>query len=370
MASSIDIARLHPDLDQPAAAAVNERGLGGKAGMASELAGLAVVSVAAAGALSYARLATARLSPGIPRLAALLPVLLLLPALPFAFASIHLRTISAFFLVWLCGFKLLLLAAGHGPLHPALPLVRFVACAALPVKVRDEKQQQQPSRALPSGSLLSYAAKAALFAALVSARCYRERMPPYAVPVFDGTHVYLMLELFLASAAALARALLGAELEPQFDRPYLASSFGDFWGRRWNLMVPGVLRPCVYRPVRARLGAAAGVLAAFLVSGAMHEVMFYYITLEAGTGEVTAFFALHGACVVAERRWRGSGLWRPPRPVATALTLAFVTGTGSWLFFAPVIRSGLDKAIIAECEGMLALLERAGRNLAATAHLA
>jgi len=190
-------------------------------------------------------------------------------------------------------------------------------------------------------------------------------MPAYAVPVFDGAHVYLMLELFLASAAALARALLGAELEPQFDRPYLASSLGDFWGRRWNLMVPGVLRPCVYRPVRARLGAAAGVLAAFLVSGAMHEVMFYYIALEAGTGEVTAFFALHGACLVAERWWQGRGLWRPPRPVATALTLAFVAGTGSWLFFAPVIRSGLDKAIIAECEGFLALLERAGRNLAA-----
>jgi len=337
--------------------------------MASEVAGLAVVSAAAAGALSYARLATARLSSGIPRLAALLPVLLLLlPVLPFAFASIHLRTISAFFLVWLCGFKLLLLAAGHGPLHPAIPLGRFVACAALPVKVRHEQQQQQrPSRALPSGFLLSYAAKAAL----VSARRYRARMPAYAVPVFDGAHVYLMLELFLASAAALARALLGAELEPQFDRPYLASSLGDFWGRRWNLMVPGVLRPCVYRPVRARLGATAGVLAAFLVSGAMHEVMFYYITLEAGTGEVTAFFALHGACAVAERWWQGRGLWRPPRPAATVLTLAFVAGTGSWLFFAPVIRSGLDKgkAIIAECEGFLALLERAGRNLAAAAHL-
>jgi len=337
--------------------------------MASEVAGLAVVSAAAAGALSYARLATARLSSGIPRLAALLPVLLLLPVLPFAFASIHLRTISAFFLVWLCGFKLLLLAAGHGPLHPALPLGRFVACAALPVKVRHEQQQQRPSRALPSGFLLSYAAKAALFAALVSARRYRARMPAYAVPVFDGAHVYLMLEHFLASAAALARALLGAELEPQFDRPYLASSLGDFWGRRWNLMVPGVLRPCVYRPVRARLGATAGVLAAFLVSGAMHEVMFYYITLEAGTGEVTTFFALHGACAVAERWWQGRGLWRPPRPAATVLTLAFVAGTGSWLFFAPVIRSGLDNAIIAECEGFLALLERAGRNLAAAAHL-
>ncbi|KAL6652600.1 hypothetical protein ACP70R_011525 [Stipagrostis hirtigluma subsp. patula] len=340
--------------------------------MASELAGLAVVSAAAAGALAYARFATARLAPGVPRLAALLPVLLLLPVLPFAFSSIHLRTISAFFLVWLCAFKLLLLAAGQGPLHPALPLVRFVACAALPVKVRvDEKQQQQrSSRSLPPAFLLSYAAKAALFAVLVSLRCFRPGMPAYAVAAFDGAHVYLMLELFLASAAALARALLGAELEPQFDRPYLASSLRDFWGRRWNLMVPGVLRPCVYRPVRARLGSpAAGVLAAFLVSGLMHEVMFYYITLERGTGEVTAFFALHGACAVAEawlaRRGRLMGWRPPPRPVATALTLAFVTGTGSWLFFAPVIRSGLDKAIVAECEAMGAFLEEAGRNLAA-----
>ncbi|CAN6239754.1 unnamed protein product [Urochloa humidicola] len=338
--------------------------------MASEVAALAAVCAAAAVALSYARLATSRLAPGIPRLAALL----LLPFLPFAFSSIHLRTISAFFLVWLCAFKLLLLAAGHGPLHPSLPLARFVACAALPIKVRDDHQQQHPP-SRRSGFLLSYAAKAALFALLVSARCYRAQIPAWAVPAFDGAHVYLMLELFLATAAALARALLGAEHEPHFDRPYLASSLRDFWGRRWNLMVPAVLRPCVYRPVRARLGsAAAGVLAAFLVSGVMHEVMFYYITLEVGTGEVTAFFALHGACAVAERwcaaRWVGGGGRTPlPRPVATALTLTFVTGTGSWLFFAPVIRSGLDKAIVAECEGTLAFFERVGRNLAATAGL-
>lgn len=336
--------------------------------MASELGGLAVVSAAVAVAMAYARLVTSRLAPSLPRLAALLPVLLLLPVLPFAFSSIHLRTVSAFFLVWLCGFKLLLLATGHGPLHPALPLVRFVACAALPIKVRDKNKSS--SRSLPPEFLLAYAAKAALFAALVSLRCFRERMPAYAVVAFDGAHVYLMLELFLATAAAFARALLGAELEPQFDRPYLASSLCDFWGRRWNLMVPAVLRPSVYRPVRARLGTPAGVLAAFLVSGLMHEVMFYYITLEAGTGEVTAFFALHGACMVAERWWaRQSSLWRPPRAVATVLTLAFVTGTGSWLFFAPVIRRGLDKAIVAECEGMVVFLEEAGRKLAAAARL-
>uniref|UniRef100_A0A0E0LLQ8 Wax synthase domain-containing protein n=1 Tax=Oryza punctata TaxID=4537 RepID=A0A0E0LLQ8_ORYPU len=348
--------------------------------MASELRALAAVSAAVAPAMAYARFATARLAPGLPRLGALLPVLALLPFLPFAFSSIHLRTISAFSLVWLCVFKLLLLAAGHGPLHPSLPLVRFVACAALPVKVMDDEKRRKPtSRRLAPEFVLSYAAKAAVFAALVSARCYREGMPAYAVVAFDGAHVYLMLELFLATAAAAARVVLGAELEPQFDRPYLATSLADFWGRRWNLMVPAVLRPSVYRPVRARHGAAAGVAAAFLVSGIMHEVLFYYITLDPGctTGEVTAFFALHGACVVAERWWwaarrRGHGAWRwraPPRAVATAMTLAFVTGTGSWLFFAPVTRSGLDKAIVAECEGVVAFLEEAGRKAAAAASL-
>ncbi|XP_047064786.1 probable long-chain-alcohol O-fatty-acyltransferase 2 [Lolium rigidum] len=326
--------------------------------MASELASLALVSAAVAAAMAYARFAASRVVPGLARLAALLPVLLVLPVLPFTFSPILLRTISAFFLVWLCGFKLLLLAAGHGPLHPALPLVRFVTCAALPIKLRDRGPEEN-SRRLPPEFLLSYAAKAASFAALISLRRVRARMPAYGVVAFDGAHVYLMLELFMASAAAFARALLGAELEPQFDRPYLASSLRDFWGHRWNLMVPGALRPSVYRPVRARLGAPAGVLATFLVSGLMHELMFYYITFQAGTGEVTAFFLLHGACVVAER-WcaRQRGLWRPPRAAATAATLAFVAGTASWLFFAPVTRSGLDKAIVAECEGMMAALEK------------
>ncbi|KAK3142367.1 hypothetical protein QOZ80_4BG0345610 [Eleusine coracana subsp. coracana] len=335
----------------------------------SDLGGLAFVCAAAAAAMVYARLAAARLSPGFPRLAALLPVVLVvLPALPFALSSVLLRTMAAFFLVWLCGFKLLLLAAGaRGPLHPSLPLARFVACAALPVRLRDD-DDDKPSSPRSSSELLrlssSFAAKAALLAALVSLRGSRARLPSYAVPAFDAAHVYLILELFLASAAAVARrGTLGAELEPPFDRPYLASSLRDFWGRRWNLAVPALLRPCVYRPVRARSGsAAAGVVAAFLVSGVMHEVMFYYITMRPGNGEVTAFFAIHGACTVAEGWWCAR---RPPRPVATALTLAFVMGTASWLFFAPVVRSGLDKVIVAECEAVVAFLEEAGRGLAA-----
>jgi hypothetical protein len=68
----------------------------------------------------------------------------------------------------------------------------------------------------------------------------------------------------------------------------------------------------MFLPVQARLGAPMGVLAAFVVSGVMHEAMFSYITLLPPTGEAAAFFTLHGACAVAEGWWAAHEGW--PRP--------------------------------------------------------
>lgn len=111
---------------------------------------------------------------------------------------------------------------------------------------------------------------------------------------------YCFLDFLMPCVAAVGAAL-GMELEPQFDRPYLSASLLDFSGRRWNLMASAMLRPAVYDRVRARLGAPGGVLSTFLVSGLMHEVIAYYISFRAPTGQVTAFFALHGVCMCAER---------------------------------------------------------------------
>ncbi|KAF0891679.1 hypothetical protein E2562_010896 [Oryza meyeriana var. granulata] len=123
---------------------------------------------------------------------------------------------------------------------------------------------------------------AALLAAIVSLYRHKERMNKYALLILYSLHVYLALELVLAfMAAAAARTVMGMDLEPQFDRPYLSASLREFWGRRWNLSVPALLRLCFSRPVRERVGGgvAARVLAAFLVSGLMHEAMIYYATL-------------------------------------------------------------------------------------------
>ncbi|KAE8811433.1 putative long-chain-alcohol O-fatty-acyltransferase 5 [Hordeum vulgare] len=326
-----------------------------------DLRSLVAVSAAVTAAMCYVRFAAGRLRPGLPRLAAFLPVLAVLPFLPLAFRAVHPRAISGFFLAWLAEFKLLRLAAGQGPLHPSLPLPAFVAVASGPVRLRGDGPDKARQGTSSSLDPASSAVMAALLAAIVSLYRYQELMNQYVLLTLYAFHVYLALELVLASAAAAARALLGMGLEPQFDRPYLSASLRDFWGRRWNLSVPAVLRPCVYRPVRARLGPAAGVLAAFVVSGLVHELMFYYITLRPPTGEATAFFALHGACAVAEAWWaRHQGWWRPPRLVATPLTLAFVLVTAFWLFFPPITRPGADKLVIAECEAAVAFVRDAG----------
>ena len=63
-----------------------------------DLLSLAAVSAAVTAAMCYSRFAAGRLRPGLPRLAAFLPVLAALPFLPFAFHAIHPRAISGFFL--------------------------------------------------------------------------------------------------------------------------------------------------------------------------------------------------------------------------------------------------------------------------------
>jgi hypothetical protein len=319
---------------------------------------LAVAVAAVTLCLCYARFAARRLRPGLPRLAALLPVLAALPFPPLGFRALHPRVISAFFL-GVAELRLLLLASGQGPLYPSLPLPAFVALATFPVTLRDPSKNASGA-ASPGPGLVESAAMAALFAVVVSLYRYGDWMNGYVLLALYSLHLYLLLELLLAASAAAARALLGVHLEPQFNRPYLSSSLRDFWGRRWNLSVSALLRQCVFLPVRARFGATAGVLATFAASGLMHEVMFSYITLRPPTGEAAAFFALHGACAVAEGWWAAHERWpRPPRVPTTPLTLAFVGVTGFWLFLPPIIRPGADKQVIVECEAMVTFVREA-----------
>lgn len=163
------------------------------------------------------------------------------------------------------------------------------------------------------------------------------------------------------------------ELEPQFNEPLLSTSLQDFWGRRWNLMVTSILRPTVYEPTlvfsRRRVGnEAARVVAVFMtfvVSGAMHELVFYHLGRVKPTLEVTLLFLLHGVCLCVEIGVKrvARGRWRVHRQVSGPVTVVFVLGTGFWLFLPPLLRCGAHVRAFEEYAILGAFLGRVGRSL-------
>ncbi|KAF2294445.1 hypothetical protein GH714_011461 [Hevea brasiliensis] len=172
-----------------------------------------------------------------------------------------------------------------------------------------------------------------------------------------------------ATVAAMARALLGLELEPQFNEPYLSTSLQDFWGRRWNLMVSSILRPTVYEPLLKTSAPIIGrkwaplpaILGTFVVSAVMHELMFYYLSRVKPTWEITWFFLLHGVCLVAEVALKKAVArrWCLPRFISTPLTVGFVLVTGFWLFFPEFLRCRADVRAFEEYSAISAFLKNA-----------
>ncbi|KAJ0970981.1 hypothetical protein J5N97_018940 [Dioscorea zingiberensis] len=305
--------------------------------------------------MTYARFISSKLPPGRFRLAALLPVLSLLPLLPWSFSSIQLRAIFFFFLTWLSLFKLLLLSFGHGPLHPSLPLPTFITISSLPIKLRDKSSPFPPLNL--RSLLLGITIKTIFLSGLISLYAYKPIMHPYLLLFVYFTHMSIALEVILSIAAFFGGAVIGLDLEPQFNSPFGATSLEDYWGRRWNLMVTSILRPTVYNPVRARFGVAAGVLATFLVSGVMHELMAYYFTSEAPTWEATCYFLLHGVCLVGEKWVKGLTGVRLTPVVSGALTMVFMLVTSFWLLFAPLLRSDAEERLVEESVAALGFLK-------------
>ncbi|KAI3495140.1 hypothetical protein L1887_37337 [Cichorium endivia] len=340
------------------------------------------------------------IAPGTTRLLAFIPVFCLFFYLPLLLTSVHLCGTTSFFVTWLANFKLLLFAFDKGPLfsNPPLPLSRFILTACVPIKISDKSHNKKKStqvngksslkaseteksdesqvngrrsEVVASGaskkgtkSPINYSVKFMVFVLLLKVYEYGDQFHPLMKMALFCVHIYVVLDVGLAMFAYLARAIVGFDLEPQFDEPYLATSLQDFWGKRWNLMVTGILHPTVYIPVRSfsgrflsrELAALPAVLATFIVSGLMHELIFYYLGRLKLTWEVTSFFVIHGVLVCLElvvKRAVG-GRFRLPAVVSGPLALGLVIATSFWLFFPPFLRCDTE---IRSCKEFVAFME-------------
>ncbi|DBB08374.1 TPA: hypothetical protein ACH3X3_008535 [Trebouxia sp. C0006] len=101
--------------------------------------------------------------------------------------------------------------------------------------------------------------------------------------------MYACMGFLYDGPTKVASTLIGLEIAPLFNKSFLAESFSSFWGRRWNLCVGNSLRELVYDPIQegqfvkskievqhtTMLRRWAAACACFLVTGLMHEVIYW-----------------------------------------------------------------------------------------------
>ncbi|KAK2639859.1 hypothetical protein Ddye_027654 [Dipteronia dyeriana] len=334
--------------------------------------------------LSYCYFISSKIPKGLQRLLSILPIVSFFIYLPLNLSSFHLTFTAASNLVWYANFKLLLFAFDHGPLSLSPPsssssssspsssssssptnVLHFIMVASLPIKIKPHRPSHQKTKnnnntryleRFLKGGLFIF--KVLLFVVVLKAYKYKEYLHDYVVMSLYCCHVYLQLEFSIAFSVIPAR-FLGFEIEPQFNEPYLATSLQDFWGRRWNLMVVGILRPTVYEPLRYVFTPIIGrelvvfpcIMAVFTVSGLMHEVIFYYVSRTPPTWEQLWYFVLHGAFLVVEitiKKKVADRHWRLRRVVLRPLPVVFVAVTGSWLFFPVFLRHNVMERVMDE----------------------
>jgi hypothetical protein len=92
----------------------------------------------------------------------------------------------------------------------------------------------------------------------------------------------------------------GVPCDALFRAPLRSQSLTEFWSRRWNLAFSEMTAIAVYRPIAASAGRGPAILAAFALSGLLHE-MAISVPVRAGFGLPFLYFLIHGGLVLVER---------------------------------------------------------------------
>lgn len=132
-----------------------------------------------------------------------------------------------------------------------------------------------------------------------------------------GLQIFFDFSGYADMAIGLAR-IAGFRLMENFNRPYLAIGFGDFW-RRWHISLSTWIRDYLYIPLGGdRVGPVrltVNLWICFLASGLWHGAAWSFV----------AWGAYHGLFLTLDRLFLKRWLGRLPRALAIGLTFLAVT---------------------------------------------
>jgi alginate O-acetyltransferase complex protein AlgI len=180
--------------------------------------------------------------------------------------------------------------------------------------------KEPPSRAEWTRALGNLAAGLVLFFAVARAAAPWNL---YAAGWLGMVGIVLTLHFGLFQLLSCAWRRAGVQARPLMNRPVVSESLGEFWGRRWNTAFRDLTHRFLFRPMTRRFGAREGLVAGFVFSGVVHDLVIS-IPAGGGYGGPTLFFTAQGIGILAERSAWG-------RKVGLA------QGARGWLFVMAVL---------------------------------
>jgi alginate O-acetyltransferase complex protein AlgI len=123
----------------------------------------------------------------------------------------------------------------------------------------------------------------------------------------------------------------GVAVEPIMQRPFASDSLTEFWSR-WNRGFRDIASVLIFRPLRKHIGVSRAMLATFLFSGVVHDLVIS-VPARAGFGLPTLYFMLQGFGILIDRSI-------PARYALARRLLLYVTAAApiGLLFHPPFVR--------------------------------
>jgi len=112
--------------------------------------------------------------------------------------------------------------------------------------------------------------------------------------------IVLMIHFGLFQLLSCLWRSLGLEARPIMNRPIASTSLNEFWGRRWNTAFRDLTHRFLFRPFTSWFGPRLGLLAGFIFSGVVHDLVIS-VPIRGGYGGPTIYFGIQGAAIIFER---------------------------------------------------------------------
>jgi alginate O-acetyltransferase complex protein AlgI len=128
----------------------------------------------------------------------------------------------------------------------------------------------------------------------------------------------------------------GVDARPLMDRPLSSESVSEFWGRRWNTAFRDLTHRFLFEPLARRVGSRGAILAGFVFSGVIHDVVIS-VPARGWYGGPTLFFAVQACAMLLERSAAGQRRGLARGAVGRVFTFAVLVAPVYCLFHPPFV---------------------------------